>query len=510
MAQIYSQTGQRQPAVMSNSALSSQANIAKPPQIGGGMGQRLQSSAQETAPPSFGGGNQMMTASSGEMPAMNFASSAGQMNSPAVMPPSNAGLQNQNNTGAFDAPPPTIGGGMAQPSSTLATALQQAPGGQFGSIGQTRYGQPTSEQMNNSGLSGWRSSSSVGGSGGSAPNQNATQWNSNFAPVDTGTENFRQFGDQMYNHSMSRLQPQLEQQEQGLRQSLVDRGLQPGTEAYNAEFNRMDNARNDMMSATALGAEQLGLQAQNQYFGQQSQNNQFGLAQNQQNYGQQFGYDQLANALAQARIGAQASTASANASANASMHNAGLANQLGYSQLNEGGRQFDIGNIFNTNGQNQNFMLGLLGANNASQNTGINQFNSQQGANNNWWNQISGATSNAPGVSFTPNTGYTNSQIQGNQNYMNAIGADTSAATGLLGGAMMMSDERVKENIEFVETVNGVNVYDFDYIDKSNGDGRYRGVMAQEVMETHPDAVVDIAGVYHVDYNKLPVDMVRL
>lgn len=404
--------------------------------------------------------------------------------------------------------PPTSAQAPNQ-NNQLNSALQQAPGGQWGNIGQTQYA-PNTPNNQNSAMATIGSGNIQSNLPQSSAAQNRSQWNTNYDPVDTGVDNFRQFGDQYYQHSMDRMQPQLQQQEQAARQSLVDRGLQPGTEAYNAEMQRLDNSRNDMMSATALGAEQLGLQAQNQYFGQESANNQFGLNQAQQNYSQGFGYDQLANALQQAQIGANASIASSGAAANASMHNAGLANQLGYSQLNEQGRQFDVGNIFNTQGQNQNFMLGLLGANNAAQNTAINQFQSQQGANNNWWNQISGATSNAPGVSFTPNTGYTNSQIQGNQNYMNAIGADTSAATGLLGGAMMMSDERVKENVEYVETVDGVNVYDFDYIDKSNGEGRYRGVMAQEVIETHPESVIDIAGIYHVDYNQLPVDMVRL
>ena len=44
------------------------------------------------------------------------------------------------------------------------------------------------------------------------------------------------------------------------------------------------------------------------------------------------------------------------------------------------------------------------------------------------------------------------------------------------------SDSALKENVELVGTSpSGINVYEFDYKDKSYGEGRYRGVMAQEV-----------------------------
>ena len=70
------------------------------------------------------------------------------------------------------------------------------------------------------------------------------------------------------------------------------------------------------------------------------------------------------------------------------------------------------------------------------------------------------------------------------------------------------SDIRLKENITKVGTSpSGINIYEFDYIDKKYGEGRYRGVMAQEV----PNAKIKASnGYYKVDYSKLDVDFERL
>lgn len=396
---------------------------------------------------------------------------------------------------------------VAQPAQ--ANALQQTPGGLYGNINANRY--PVSGTTSNS-SSNWAAAQNPHPvNTNPASNQNATQWNTNYGAIDTGVDAFKEFENNAYAAAMRQMQPQMEAQQRGIEQSLVSRGLQPGSAAYNAELDRMTRGQNDMLQSAAFGAQQAGLQAQNQYFNQEAQNQQLGMAQANQNYGQQFGYDQLANALAQSRLGANATLGAASASAAASRYGADLRNQLAMNQLNENARQFDANNILATNGQNQNFMLGALGQYNNMMNTGINQFNAQQGANNNWYNQNAGFISNAPGINFTPNTGYTNSQIQANQNHMGAIGADNQMAASMMGGAFsMFSDKRLKTNIEKVERVNGVNVYEFDYIDKSLGDGRYRGVMAQEVEHKYPDAVREFDGFKVVDYSKLPVDMERV
>ena len=49
---------------------------------------------------------------------------------------------------------------------------------------------------------------------------------------------------------------------------------------------------------------------------------------------------------------------------------------------------------------------------------------------------------------------------------------------------------------------NIINIYEFDYKDKSYGKGRYQGVMAQEV----PEASYDNNGKLWVDYSKIDVE----
>jgi hypothetical protein len=96
-----------------------------------------------------------------------------------------------------------------------------------------------------------------------------------------------------------------------------------------------------------------------------------------------------------------------------------------------------------------------------------------------------------------------------------AAGIGTAGIAGLgLYNAMSgtSSDIRVKENIEFVDILmDGINIYEFDYKpefkDKA-GHGRYRGVMADEVEQIMPQAVVtDSNGYKYVHYDMLGIQM---
>jgi len=67
------------------------------------------------------------------------------------------------------------------------------------------------------------------------------------------------------------------------------------------------------------------------------------------------------------------------------------------------------------------------------------------------------------------------------------------------------SDERLKENIQFAERKNGLNLYTFNYIwDKAV---THTGVMAHELLDTiYASAVFkDSQGYYKVNYSKLPL-----
>jgi hypothetical protein len=112
---------------------------------------------------------------------------------------------------------------------------------------------------------------------------------------------------------------------------------------------------------------------------------------------------------------------------------------------------------------------------------------------------------------------------QGLGNILNAQTSvyDSSLKSGLdvggllSGGAALMkawpSDVRLKDNIKFVgvDPDTGIGLYEFNYY---NDDTRYRGVLAQEVMQTHPDAVIqdEASGYLVVDYGMLGIEMEKV
>ncbi|WP_336293986.1 tail fiber domain-containing protein [Bartonella sp. CB169] len=86
---------------------------------------------------------------------------------------------------------------------------------------------------------------------------------------------------------------------------------------------------------------------------------------------------------------------------------------------------------------------------------------------------------------------------------------DAQKVLGLLGGILGLSDVRAKENIVPVGKKNGYPLYTFNY----KGDPqRYRGVLAQEVLQLKPDAVYinEKTKLLHVDYDKIGLKMEKI
>lgn len=81
---------------------------------------------------------------------------------------------------------------------------------------------------------------------------------------------------------------------------------------------------------------------------------------------------------------------------------------------------------------------------------------------------------------------------------------DDVAKAVIIGGAIFGSDIRLKEEIVRVGTSpSGISIYEFSYRGTPN---RWRGVIAQELVASHPDALVTgPRDVYFVDYNKIDV-----
>jgi hypothetical protein len=82
---------------------------------------------------------------------------------------------------------------------------------------------------------------------------------------------------------------------------------------------------------------------------------------------------------------------------------------------------------------------------------------------------------------------------------------DLARLAGGAGAAMTaFSDSRVKENIRLVGKEKGFNIYEFKY---KGLEGRYKGVMAQEVEKIRPDAVTEVNGIKAVFYDKIGLKM---
>lgn len=81
-----------------------------------------------------------------------------------------------------------------------------------------------------------------------------------------------------------------------------------------------------------------------------------------------------------------------------------------------------------------------------------------------------------------------------------------SGLFGLIGGILgMFSDDKLKENIEFIgRRGDGIGVYQWNY---TGGDQRFEGVLASEIEVLRPEAIVLIDGYRAVDYAKLDMSM---
>ena len=278
---------------------------------------------------------------------------------------------------------------------------------------------------------------------------------------------------------MQRLQPQMEIQQKNLDAQLANQGLSAGTEAYNRAKMGLGMQQNDLLNQAQLS----GLSAGNTLFNQGLQGAQFGNAAQQQSYANQQAQQSANNALAQQQFGnSQQQQAANNALAQQQfgnqITNANLGNQAQQQQYTQAMTNYNMPlntlSALRTGAQVQNPTFqnvpqqattsgaDLLGATTAAGNYNLGTYNAQQAAQ-------SGLNSGLMGLG------------------------------GTLGAAALMapaSDIRMKENIEQVgKLANGLNVYTYEYKpefrdDPFAGHGKHIGVMAQEVEEIMPEAVI--------------------
>lgn len=157
-----------------------------------------------------------------------------------------------------------------------------------------------------------------------------------------GIGEFQRYSDNAYSEATRRLDPQFEAQQRAFDQDMVNRGIAPGTPAYDNARANFDQSRNDAYASARAQADQLGLAAQQQAFSQGAINSQ-GLRE-----------------LLLGQMGLDASRFGATTSANASMHNANTAAQSAAERLRFDSQQGDFDNLMRLLG----FSQGTQGFNN--------------------------------------------------------------------------------------------------------------------------------------------------
>ena len=109
---------------------------------------------------------------------------------------------------------------------------------------------------------------------------------------------------------------------------------------------------------------------------------------------------------------------------------------------------------------------------------------------------------------YTPGANRVTVQVNGGRGNSWRVEVD-EGPIGSLTASCLISDRRLKTNIEFLSTTGkGLDLYTFQYRDDVQQE-TYVGVMAQDVMQRRPDAVnLNDSGYYSVRYDLLGLKMV--
>jgi len=328
------------------------------------------------------------------------------------------------------------------------------------------------------------------------------------------------FTDAAYNQAMTRLNPQMQQQSSKFDQDMINRGIGVGSEAYNEAKQQMDFGQDDARQNAAFNAMQFGTGIQNQMFGQDAQRSQLANALLQAQMQNDLGYSNLNEQGREFndRLNQQGEQFGQQLNQQGDQFGQQL-NQQGdqfLRSLNEQGRQFDE-NLFNNQyqyGDQSNYQwdraqmndLGWL----ANFDRDNQRYNDQQDWN--YFNANQGLLGAIPGwnpaqIDVAGNAGAATNSQNAAFNAQNAMNQQAwSQITDVMGmGAMAMgSDIRLKQDIKPIGRIGEINIYRWNWNDKAKrlGIGKQPtiGVIAQEV----PQEFVSVKdGYLAVNYEEL-------
>ena len=296
----------------------------------------------------------------------------------------------------------------------------------------------------------------------------------------------------------ARQNPQLQQDRERLNQQAVNQGLMPGSVAYDRWIDQQGRKENDAEMTAILA----GGQEQQRMFGMGLAAGNFNNAAQAQDYMQQLGRGAFSNEAQAQLFGQNAQQAAFGNTALQQMADNAYRRTAGNNTLQDQGfnAQSALFGMQNTDRQNalgeayQQYTLPIntIGALMSGGQVSQPQYagaNMPQLPNVDWAGLYQNEFTNKM-AGYNAQTAPMNSAIEG--------------AGSLFGSIIGASDIRLKDNIEPLGRVGGHNVYAFDYKNPADGSGRQVGVMAQEVLQTRPDAVLERAdGMLMVDYSKL-------
>ena len=313
--------------------------------------------------------------------------------------------------------------------------------------------------------------------------------------------------DAIYGRATSRLDPQWEQRESEKQAKLVAQGLRPGDPAYDKAMENMSRERNDAYDQAQYGAIMGGGQEASRTLGDQraGREQDMGQTMNEGNFantatGQQFGMDQTAGnqnfqqdlASEAQRFGQEATAGDQNFRQAAAAGDQNFRQDLASSDQNfnqetsQSQQQSQMRNAqMAEEMQKRGFSLNEINAIISGQQTQMPDMPGFQPA------------GRADGVDYS---GAAQSQGQFDidaANSKNSLFNSALQGAGMVGSAYMMSDRRLKRNIERLGTVLGYPWYVFQYV---WGEWAF-GFMSDEINQ---DAVIRLPNGYDM------VDLTRV